>query len=115
MTARGRPPPRTPQDAKGPGFDPGPFSLSARSEQLARGPPQVVLVDDRLGVAVRQVVLVAQPADLLLEAESGAFLDGAQPVADFATGAMGGMRASRLRWVSSEKTWDIGASGRNRV
>jgi hypothetical protein len=23
-----------------------------------------------------------------------------------------GMRASMLRWVSSEKTWDIGASGR---
>ena len=60
------------------------------SEQFARGPPQVVLVDDRFGVAVREVVLAAEPADLLLEAEEGgAFVDGAEPVGDFTTGAMG--------------------------
>src|SRR5690242_1353391 len=68
---------------------PGPGG-GARSEQFARGPPQVVLMNDRLGVAVREVVLGAEPADLLLEAEeSGAFVDGAQPVGYFTTGAVG--------------------------
>src|SRR5690348_10131428 len=67
----------------------GPFSVRWGSQQFAGGPPQVVLVDDRFGMAVREIVLVPEPADLLLEAESGAFVDGAKPVGDFTTGAVG--------------------------
>ncbi|GAA3059975.1 hypothetical protein GCM10020000_48640 [Streptomyces olivoverticillatus] len=70
-------------------------------------------MDDCLRVAVCEVVLPTQPADLLLEAGEGrTVLDRAQPIGDFTAGAMGGIRESRFRWVSSEKTWDIGASGR---
>jgi len=40
--------------------DPGPFAVvQCALEEFARGPPQVVLMNNRLGVAVRQIVLVA--------------------------------------------------------
>src|SRR6478672_7209528 len=47
-------------------------------------------MNNRLGMAVRQIVLVAEPADLLLEVEeSRAIFDGAKPVGDFTAGAVG--------------------------
>src|SRR5690349_4475415 len=59
-------------------------------QEVAGSPAQVVLVDQGLGVTVGEVVLAAEPADLLVEAEErGAVGDGAQPVADLAARAMG--------------------------
>ena len=56
----------------------------------AGGAAQVVLVHDGAGVAVREVELVAQPVDALLEAdEAGAGVDFAEPVVQRAAGDLG--------------------------
>ncbi len=65
-------------------------SPSFSSFEGALGPPQVVLVHDRRGVAVGEAVLVAQPAHAVVEAqERGARFEGPEPLSEFSSGRLG--------------------------
>ena len=56
-------------------------------------------------------MLAAEPADLLVEADERRAFVEVRSQSLTSRPVHWGMRSSRFRWVSSEKIWDIGASG----
>jgi hypothetical protein len=62
-------------------------SLRSISAEAACGPHHVMLVHDRRGEAVREIVLVSQPVDVFVEsAERWPVLDHLEPLRELAAG-----------------------------